>query len=361
MNTALVVERTRAQAFADRMGYMMNEAALALMISIGHRTELFDTLASTGATTSEDLAASAGLAERYVREWLGAMVTGGIVEYDPRRRTYRLPPEHAMSLIRLAAPGNLAVTAQWIPLLGSVEDRIVECFRRGGGVPYDAYPRFHQVMAEESEQTVLHALVDDILPLSPDLLARLYEGIDVLDLGCGSGRAILLMARRFPRSRFTGCDFSFESIAAAQAEAERAELPNVRFVVSDAARLEAEGAYDLVTTFDAVHDQADPARVLCNIHRALRPGGVYLMQEIAGSSQVHENIDHPMGPFLYTISCLHCMTVSLAAGGAGLGAMWGEQEARRLLEAAGFMGAERHALPHDAMNHYWVATRDGAA
>jgi 2-polyprenyl-3-methyl-5-hydroxy-6-metoxy-1,4-benzoquinol methylase len=357
MNTALAMERTRTQVFAERMGSLMNEAALALMISIGHRTHLFDTMDEVGATTSEDLAQSAGLAERYVREWLGAMVTGGIVEYDPRKQEYRLPPEHAASLTRAAAPANLAVSAQWIPLLGSVEDRVVECFHQGGGVPYAAYPRFHTVMAEESEQTVLHALIDDILPLSKDLLARLYEGIDVLDVGCGRGRAIHLMARRFPRSRFTGCDFSSEAIAAARAEASRIGLPNAHFEVVDAARLDAERSYDLVTTFDAVHDQADPGAVLRNVHRSLRPGGVYLMQEIAGSSHVHENIDHPMGPFLYTVSCLHCMTVSLAAGGAGLGAMWGEQQARRLLADAGFAEAERNELPHDVMNHYWVATR----
>jgi SAM-dependent methyltransferase len=357
MNTALALERTRTQVFAERMGALMNEAALALMISIGHRTQLFDTMDEIGAATSEDLARNAGLSERYVREWLGAMVTGAIVEYDPRTRQYRLPPEHAASLTRAATPANLAVSAQWIPLLGAVEDRVVECFRRGGGVPYAAYPRFHAVMAEESEQTVLHALVDDILPLSKDLLRRLYEGIDVLDLGCGRGRAILLLARRFPRSRFTGCDFSWEAVEAARAEACRLGLPNAHFEVADAARLDANASYDLVTTFDAVHDQADPAAVLRNVHRALRPGGVYLMQEIAGSSHVHENLDHPMGPFLYTVSCLHCMTVSLAAGGAGLGAMWGEQQARRLLAEAGFDDAVRNELPDDVMNHYWVATR----
>ena len=357
MNTALALERTRAQVFAERMGGLMNEAALALMISIGHRTRLFDTMDEIGAATSEGLANAAGLSERYVREWLGAMVTGAIVEYEPRARRYRLPPEHAASLTRAAAPANLAVSAQWISLLGAVEDRIVECFHRGGGVPYGAYPRFHTVMAEESEQTVLHALVDDILPLSADLLGRLYEGIDVLDVGCGRGQAILLLARRFPRSRFTGCDFSWEAVETARAEACRLGLPNAHFEVADAARLDADASYDLVTTFDAVHDQADPSAVLCNIHRALRPGGVYLMQEIAGSSHVHENLDHPMGPFLYTVSCLHCMTVSLAAGGAGLGAMWGEQQARALLGEAGFVEAVRNELPHDVMNHYWVATR----
>lgn len=357
MNPTTTPVPDRTQAFAERLGGMLNDAAIVLMTSIGHRTGLFDVMAQAGPLTPAALADAAGLHERYVREWLGAMTAGRIVEHEPAAGTYRLPPEHAASLTRAAAPANLAVTAQWIPLLGSVEDRIVECFRRGGGVPYEAYPRFHVVMAEESDQTVLHGLVETILPIAPGLLDRLREGIDVLDVGCGSGRAMNLLARTFPRSRFAGCDASAEGVAAARAEAERLGLGNARFEQVDASRLDAAAGYDLVTTFDAVHDQADPAAVLRNIHRALRPGGVYLMQEIAGSSHVHENLDHPVAPFLYTISCLHCMTVSLAAGGAGLGAMWGEQLATRMLGDAGFTDVVRHALPHDAMNYWYVASK----
>lgn len=350
-------DQDRAQAFARRVAGMLNDAALVLMTSIGHRTGLFDTLATAGAVTPADLARQSGLDERYVREWLGAMTTGGIVEHAPESGTFSLPAAHAASLTRAAAPANLAATAQWLAVLGGVEDRLVECFRRGGGVPYEAYPRFHEVMAEESAQTVLHGLVDDILPIVPGLVRRLRAGIDVLDVGCGSGRAMILLARTFPRSRFVGCDVSAESVAAARAEAARAGLDNVRFEVVDASGLDAVAAYDLVTTFDAVHDQARPAVVLANIERALRPGGAYLMQEIAGSSHLHENMSHPMAPFLYTISCMHCMTVSLAAGGDGLGAMWGEQLATRMLRAAGFAAIERHALPHDVLNYWFVATK----
>lgn len=143
------------------------------MISIGHRTGLFDTLAELPPSTSVRIAKSAGLNERYVREWLGAMVTGRLVDYDPAREVYHLPREHAACLTRSAVPNNIAAFTQYIPLLGRVEDEIVECFERGGGVPYASYPRFHQVMAEESVQTVVAALVDDILPLAPGLPARL--------------------------------------------------------------------------------------------------------------------------------------------------------------------------------------------
>jgi len=353
--TTREIDQVKAEAFAERMLGTLNEAAVALMTSVGHRTGLFDAMAGLAPSTSGEIAAAAGLEERYVREWLGAMVTGGIVEHDPEGGTYVLPPEHAAWLTRAATPDNIAVTAQWIPLLGSVEDGIVESFREGGGVPYSAFLRFHEVMAEESAQTVVAALTGSILPLVPGLTDRLEAGIDVLDLGCGSGRALTLMARTYPKSRFTGYDISEEGIARAREGAQG--LGNVRFEVRDVAQLGEEDNYDLVTTFDVIHDQARPAAVLVGISKALRPDGVYLMQDIAGSSHVHNNMDHLVGPLMYTISTMHCMTVSLAQGGAGLGAMWGEEKAGEMLREAGFTNVEVEQLPHDFTNSYYIARK----
>jgi len=247
---------------------------------------------------------------------------------------------------------------QYISVLGSVEDRIVESFKHGGGVPYSAFPRFQEVMAEDSGQTVLPALLDHILPLVPGLTRRLEEGIEVMDVGCGSGRALNLMARAFPNSRFTGYDLSEEGISRSRAEAERNGASNIRFEVKDASKLDEAEGYDLITTFDAIHDQAKPAVVLEGIADALRPDGVYLMQDIAGSSHVHNNRDHPMGTFLYTVSTMHCMTVSLAQNGDGLGAMWGEEKAREMLREAGFDNVEVKQLPHDFQNYYYIATKN---
>jgi 2-polyprenyl-3-methyl-5-hydroxy-6-metoxy-1,4-benzoquinol methylase len=350
------LDPTSAEAFAEKMLGIINSSGLALMISIGHRTGLFDTMGRLSPSTSERIAEAAGLNERYVREWLGAMVTGGIIEYAPADSAYHLPPEHAALLTRAAAPNNLAVTAQFVSLLGAVEDRIVECFRNGGGVAYSAYPRFHEVMAEESSQTVLAALLDSILPLAPEAVERLHAGAKVLDVGCGSGRALNLMAKSFPTSRFTGFDFSEEAIAAAKREAARQGLTNVRFEVKDVAALDIYGQYDLITAFDAIHDQAHPAKVLKGIANALRPYGTFLMQDIRGSSHVHKNLDQPVAPFLYTISCMHCMTVSLASGGDGLGAMWGEEKALEMLADAGFHNVEVKQLPHDFMNNFYIAS-----
>ncbi|MEL7473505.1 MAG: class I SAM-dependent methyltransferase [Planctomycetota bacterium] len=336
---------------------LYNKSALSLMISIGHRVGLFDALDRAGPSTSQRLAEHADLDERYVREWLGAMTTGRIVAHDPTTNTFWLPKDHADLLTRRSAEGNLAVTAQFIPVLAGVEDEIVACFRDGGGVPYASFPRFHDVMAEESDQTVVAALAEHILPLAPGLTYRLQQGIDVLDAGCGRGHAMLELAARYPSSRFLGVDLSEAAVRYANDEAQRRGRPNVTFEVLDLTAFETDRRFDLITSFDAIHDQADPAGMLRGIATSLRKDGVYLAQDIAGASRIGDNMDAPLAPFIYTISCLHCMTVSLAQGGAGLGAAWGEQLALRMLHEAGFERVAAHRLEHDIMNVYYVAQR----
>ena len=343
--------------FAERMNRMLNEAALALMVSVGHRTGLFDVMAAMPAATSAEIAAGAALDERYVREWLAVMTTGGIVDHDGAAGSFSLPAGRAAWLTRAAGPGNLAIQAQYIGLLALVEDQIVDCFRTGGGVPYSAFPKFQALMAEDSGAVHDATLIDVTLPLVPGLVDRLRNGIDVADVGCGSGHAINLMAEAFPRSRFVGFDISDTGLAAATAEASRKALTNVRFEKRDAARLGETARYDLITTFDSVHDQAGPDLVLAGIAQALRPAGVYLCVDIAASSKLSDNLDHPLGPFMYTVSCMHCMTVSLAEGGMGLGAMWGEQKAREMLQDAGFTSVDAAHVDDDIVNTYFIATK----
>lgn len=347
----------RVEAIASHLLDVINHGAVALGLSVGHRTGLFDALSALPPSSSEAIADTAGLDERYVREWLGAMVTARIVEFEAATGRYALPAEHAALLTRASTPDNLAVTAQWFAVLAGVEDRIVECFHRGGGVPYEAFGRFHEVMAEESAQTVVAALFDHILPLAPGLNDRLRDGIDVLDVGCGRGRALLAMASEYPSSRFRGYELSDEAVAAARAEAMEMGLRNVVFATVDAALMTDEARFDLVTAFDIVHDQAHPDTVLANLHRALRPGGLFLMQDISTHTPLESNIDHPLGPFLYTISYTHCMTVSLAQDGAGLGTCWGRELAETMLAEAGFGGVEVHTLPHDIQNFFYLARR----
>lgn len=351
------IDAARAEAFAGQIVGAVNGAALAYMLSIGHRTGLFDKMAELPPSTSEQIASASGLNERYVREWLGAMVTGGIVEYNPSDRTYRLPAEHAASLTRAAGPNNLASMAQMISEIGNAESDVVEKFRTGGGVPYSSYPRFQELMREESAQVFDAALIDVVLPLVPGIVDQLKAGIDVADVGCGAGHAINLMAKEFPNSRFVGYDFSEEGIRIARSEARSWNLTNAEFEVKDVSTLEGSRKFDFITVFDAIHDQAQPRRVLRGIYDSLKTGGYFLCVDIRASSNVEDNVEHPLGPLLYTISTLHCMTVSLSLDGEGLGTAWGEQKARELLAEAGFDEVTVEQVQGDIMNNYYIAQK----
>lgn len=348
----------RQEAFGERVVGMLNDASLTFMLSIGHRSGLLDTLRRLNRpATTHEIADEAGLDERYVREWLGALVTGRVIDYDPVTRGYRLPPEHSAWLTREATPNNLAGVMQFMSVLGKVEDHVLDCFSNGGGVPYEKFERFHEVMAEESFQTVVAALDDHILPLVDGLVEHLTRGAEAVDVGCGRGMALMHLAARFPASRFTGYDFSQEAIDWANAESQRRGLTNVRFEVRDAAKLDDERRFDVAFVFDAIHDQIDPHAMLAGIHRALTDEGLLLAQDIRSSSHVEKNLDHPLAAFLYTISTMHCMTVSLAHGGCGLGTCWGEELALKMFEEAGFSSVAVHTLDHDIMNNYYVCRK----
>ncbi|MGB3211076.1 MAG: class I SAM-dependent methyltransferase [Desulforhopalus sp.] len=350
-------DKNKAGGFADRLVNTLNEGALCVMLSMGHRTQLFDHLDGQPPMTSNALAKRAGLHERYVREWLNTLVVSKVIDYQPESKTYSLPDEHAAYLTRRSTEGNFSVFAQYIPMMGIVEDDIVDCFKNGGGVPYEKFPRFHEIMAEDSAQTVLSALQDHILSLVPGLTGKLEAGIKVLDVGCGSGRALNLMAGLYPKSSFIGMDLSKEAIDYAKQEAEEKHLPNVRFIAKDVTHFDQESGdeqFDLITTFDAVHDQAKPLNVLKGIYKALKDDGVYIMQDIHSSSEVENNLDLPIGPLLYSISTTHCMAVSLAQDGDGLGTMWGQEKARELLSRAGFSQISIHQLEHDFQNDYYM-------
>jgi ubiquinone/menaquinone biosynthesis C-methylase UbiE len=227
-------------------------------------------------------------------------------------------------------------------------------------VPYEKFPRFHEVMAEDSNQSVLSSLETHILPLVPGLTERLAEGLRMLDAGCGRGRILTRLAELYPRSRFVGMDLSPEATGHARDLAAKKGLDNLEFVAVDLSAFDTAAepeAFDLVTTFDAIHDQAKPRNVLEGIHRTLKADGVYLMQDISGTSHVDKDVEHPIGTLLYTISCMHCMTVSLAQGGEGLGAMWGEEKTREYLRKAGFRSITTHRLAHDIQNNWYVVRK----
>ena len=348
-------DRRKVRAFARHLFGVYTHGALSYLIDLGHRTGLF-TAAAQGPATSAELAARAGCDERYVAEWLGAMVTAEIMTIStPDGERYTLPPEHAAALTGDGSK-NMGPMAAMVTLMGRNLDGVERAFREGGGVPYPAFaPEFTGVMDELNRRPLDELLVDAWLPLVPGLVEALTAGIRVADVGCGTGHALALLGAAFPASEFVGYDLSDEAIAAARAET--AGLGNVSFEVADAARFSPAEPVDAVLAVDAVHDQADPAGMLRAIHDALVPGGRFVMVDMAAQSAVADNVGNPFAPWIYAISTLHCMTVSLAAGGAGLGAAWGEQTARAMLADAGFGDVVTHPAPGQALNLIYVTER----
>jgi len=231
---------------------------------------------------------------------------------------------------------------------------VARASREGGGVLYDAYrPEFTDVMDQLSRGLFDGQLLEGILPLTGNLPDRLTAGIRVADVGCGTGHAINLLARTYPRSRFTGYDIAADAIDRARREAAGWGLTNATFEVCDATRMPTDPPFAAVFAFDAIHDQADPAR----IHQALEPGGVFVMFDVKAASALQDNVGNPLAPWLYAVSTLHCMSVSLAAGGAGLGTAWGEQVARRMLTEAGLTDVTVQDVPDDPFDSLYVAVK----
>ncbi|WP_007026417.1 class I SAM-dependent methyltransferase [Saccharomonospora iraqiensis] len=352
------LDTERMERFAGRVQEFVTGGMLSHLIGIGHRTGLFDALAR-GPATSSELADRAGLNKRYVREWLGAMATGGVVEYDARTLTFTLPPEHALCLTGTRST-NLAPFATGVAVLGEHLDELTTAFREGGGVPYERFrPRFTELMDGMNRGLFDDQLVDGILPLTGDLPARLAEGIRVADVGCGTGHTTVLLAAAYPASTFVGYDFAGDAVGRARAEAGEYGLDNVSFEVLDVTRMPVDPPFDAVFAFDTIHDQAEPARVLRRVFEALTPGGYFVMMDTRAATDLVDNLDNPNAPLLYSISTLHCMTVSLAQGGAGLGTVWGEQLARTMLTDAGFVGTEVHEVPDDPLDSVFVSRKPG--
>jgi SAM-dependent methyltransferase len=347
-------DRTKARAFTQLMVRHLEGAAVSLMLEVGRRVGLFEAMAKLDALTIAELAEKTGLNERYVREWLAAMVCGGIVEYTAGEGTYRLPREHAAALTG-SSTRNLTSMVEMFPLLNRVIPDVAEAFRTGRGVPYSAFqPDFTGLMDRRSRPRYDELLFSAYLGKPEGLIARLEAGIRVADVGCGTGHCVTLMARRFPKSTFVGYDISESGIAGARAAA--AGLANASFVVQDVAKLEAPAPFDLITAFDAIHDQADPAGVLRRIRAALGADGTFLMLDVWASSELADNVGTPMSAYLYTMSTMHCMSVSLAAGGPGLGTAWGHQVATRMLHEAGFADVQLFERV-DPANSLYVARR----
>lgn len=360
----LVENKQKMRNFSTRLQDILNYGALNLAMGIGYKNRIFDTLEDLNSpVTVRELATASGLDARYLKEWLGIMVTGRIMDISSNKNgedAYFLPPDHAAFLTRRAGSNNLGVYTQEIPLLTSCAMASVnKGFASGDGVPFSQYPDFQAFMAELSNAKHKKLLTSAFLPSVDNgkLVNRLAEGITVCDLGCGQGVAVNLMAEAYPNSTFTGIDNHAEAIETARQDAKELGLSNAAYQVIDAAAIDGKKEwlqrFDYICAFDAIHDQTRPLEALKGVKYMLAPGGLFSMVDIKAGSFQADNLDHPMGPFLYTVSLMHCMPVGLNDNGTGLGMMWGKEQAQALLKKAGFDHIEPTEMDYDLFNlHY---------
>jgi SAM-dependent methyltransferase len=334
----------KVKQFAGQAMVDLGAAMQSALSFIGDRLGIFKALSTAGWVTSAELAERTGLSERYLREWLGAMAAGGYVEYEPATRKFRLPAEHAMVLANEDSPFFFGGFIESIANI-SMAPKIAEAFKTGRGVAQSEYPpETFESIERLTAPMYQHHLVRKWLPTMPNVVKALSEGASALDVGCGSGRAAITLAQAFPKARVFGYDSHPESIERARANARAAGVgERVGFDTVDCTMLPAE-RWDLITTFDVVHDSVDPLALLKSIRNALKPDGTYLMLEMNVAGNLEGNLN-PLGRILYSVSTLYCLTVSLAHGGAGIGAVMGEPKARELCEQAGFKHFRR--LPID--------------
>jgi SAM-dependent methyltransferase len=309
----------QVEAFAGRVIGDIAATMSTVFCALGDKLGLFDALASAGPATAAELAARSGTEERYVQEWLRGLTAAGYVEHDRHSGRFTLPAAHAAVLADENGLWFLAGGYQELAGMLPALERLEGAFRQGGGVPQAAYPDdAYDGMARFTRSWFDHRLLRDWLPMLPELEQRLRTGVRWADVGCGAGRAVIRLAQAFPASTFVGYD-------AFPAQVDRARKAAVEADVSDRVRFEvADGGdglperYDVISTFDVVHDAKDPAGLVAGIRRSLADDGTYLWLEINCADDPADNTG-PIATVLYGFSVLYCMTTSLAQGGAGLG------------------------------------------
>ena len=321
---------------------------LTLLAVIGDRLDLFKTLAREGPLTTSQFAERAHIHPRYAEEWLGGMASAGYITYDAATARFLLTPVQVAVVADEGGPFFLGGPIEMAPALGGALDLVTQAFREGGGVPQSAYDnRLYEGMERGNAGWTDHLLTQSVLPLLPEVEARLRRGVRVADIGCGGGRLLIRLAETFPASHFEGFDLFAPNVERATANASAAGVAGrVTFRALDACA-GLPDTYDVIFTSDVVHDAAQPVTLLRAIHAALATDGVYVCIEPA-TEETLEKRAGLRGAFLYSASILYCMTTSLAQGGVGLGAHgMPESRVRALCAEAGFSKV-RHVPTLDA-------------
>jgi len=347
----------RLKETARRVFGLLSGAVTSGMVYLGDRLGLYRALAEAGPASAEELAARAGLHARWVREWLYNQGAAGLLEVDAEER-FALSPEAAAVLAHELHPAFGGGMFSQLPQLMGVLERLPESFRSGVGLPYDAFgPEGARGVERGFAPWYRSFLVPLAIGRVPGLRERLEAGARVADVGCGGGVALLTLARAFPRCELHGYDISRHALERAEVNRREIGAENVHFHDARTDPLPDDGRFDLVLTFDCLHDMTHPQEVMAAIRRALAPDGVWLIADIKSYPSFAENRErNPMATLMYGVSVLSCMSSSLSEpGGAGLGTLGLHEElAREMTARAGFTRFRRLELDHPVNAFYEV-------
>ncbi len=335
-------DRKKAAALTRQVGIDFGAALTVALAYAGDRLGIFKALADGAPMTSPQLAQRTRLSERYIREWTATMAASGYLDYNPTDATFRLNREQAMVLANEDNTFFMGGAFQYAVACYRQLAKLMESFEHGGGVPFTD---FGGDIVEAIER-LFHAgyetwVAQEWIPAVPDIHERLLVGGEVAEVGCGAGQCIIPVAMAYPSSRFFGYDLDQASIERARRKAAQAGLAErVTFERIAAEQLSFAGRFDLVMAFNCIHDMAQPRRVLAAIRRIIKPDGAALWSEAHAGDRLEDNLT-PQGRTMYASSTMHCMTVSLAQGGEGLGSVIGADQARAMAHEAGFTRFEQ--------------------
>jgi 2-polyprenyl-3-methyl-5-hydroxy-6-metoxy-1,4-benzoquinol methylase len=355
------IDPDRLKMFSFGIFNQLSGAVTAGMIHLGDKLGLYTSLARLDrAVTTVELAESAGLDERWVREWAHNQAAARIIDVDTSAtpELFSLSPE---AVAVLASPEHVAYGMGMFhrfPQTMAALDVMPESFLTGLGHDYDSHGCEGAIGIEKSfEPWMRHHLLDTVLASLDGVVDRLTEGISVIDIGCGAGGAVLMMANAFPRSTFVGYDISAHALQRANERLAESGVDNARFVDPREEPIPVDGTCDLVTTFDCIHDMTHPQEMINAIRAAISETGTWLLVDIKGRDTFAENVaKNPMAPLMYGISVLSCMSSALSSpGGAGLGTLGlPASKAEEMARAAGFGRFTKLDVDHSVNAFYEI-------
>ncbi len=339
----MAIDGQKLEQLMGRMIGDMGAAFGAALVLLGDELGLYKALVAAGPCTSTELARRAGCAERYVREWLAHQAASGYIEYDAKLGKFSMTPEQAAVLADENGPAFIPGAFETVAAMMRDEPKLSAAFRSGKGVGWHEHDAalFRGVERFFRPGYAAH-LVGEWIPALDGMQARLQGGASVADVGCGHGVTTVLMARAFPRSKFTGFDYHRESIERARQLARDSGASNATFEIAMAKDYPGVN-YDLVAFFDCLHDMGDPIGAARHVRESLKPDGVFMVVEPRAGDRLEENLN-PVGRIFYAASTMFCTPASLSQEvGMALGAQAGEKRMREVAQAAGFTRFRRAA------------------